>query len=347
MDLPVLDVAIGLILMYVLLSLLVTTIQEGIASLFALRSRNLVDAVANLLSDPELARHADYRTLVAEFYGHPLIRGLYRRDQAPRPETPLRALRKLRLPSYVPSRTFAIALLDVLHRKAGATQAAGINEVLLSANESVSKLPPGALRRTLELLVCDAESSSESASARAQFIGARLEVWFNDCMARASGWYKRAAHGLSLAIGLAVAITLNANSFEVAGSLWRDDSVRTALAASAAAYHSRQVAGSEPTANTPELELAALLPLPLGWSAATLPTDSSGWLRALLGWIITAFATSFGAAFWFDALGRALQVRGSGGKISAVTGEVQRSRADPEPLPPPASEPKNRVARAA
>jgi hypothetical protein len=339
MSLAVLDVAIGLILLYVLLSLLVTTIQEAIASLLSLRSRNLADALANLLEDPELSQHPEYRSLLADFYRHPLIRSLYRREHAPGPDTPLAVLRKLRLPSYLPSRTFAIALLDVLQRDRTAAQATGIHDVLLSAKDVIAKLPQSSLRRSLELLVADASSVAERSNDRAELICSRLEGWFNDSMARASGWYKRSAQRLSLAIGFAVAIALNASTFDVASSLWRDESVRSNLAASAAAYY----AGNQARSASPAVEVERLLVLPLGWSLTTLPTNPSSWLRALCGWVVTGFAASLGAAFWFDVLGRALQIRGSGGRISALTGELQPSRGEPPPPSAPASERKSGV----
>jgi len=332
MDLPVVDVAIGLILLYLLLSLLVTTVQEGIASLLSLRSRNLVDAIANLLSDPELLRHPEYGTLVADFYRHPLVRSLYRREHVPSPSTPLSDLRKLRLPSYLPSRTFAIVLVDVLRGQSGGP-ALGINEVLLSTKDTIAKLPQSSLRRTLELLVGDAELLADKGNDRAQAICARLEGWFNESMARASGWYKRSAQRLSLTIAFVTAVLLNANTFEVANTLWKDESVRASVAASAAAYYREHAPSKGQVVELPKAKLDEVLALPVGWSLATLPSNEFAWLRALFGWVVTGFAASLGAAFWFDVLGRALQIRGSGGKISAITGELQPARGEPVPAP--------------
>jgi hypothetical protein len=59
--------------------------------------------------------------------------------------------------------------------------------------------------------------------------------------------------------------------------------------------------------------------LPIGWKAdvaGMLPKHATGWIALLFGWLVTAFATSLGAAFWFDVLGRALQIRGSGPRIA-------------------------------
>jgi hypothetical protein len=57
---------------------------------------------------------------------------------------------------------------------------------------------------------------------------------------------------------------------------------------------------------------AKSLQIPLGWQTA--PDDAGGWLLKLLGWLITVFALSFGAPFWFDVLGKVVNMRSSGPK---------------------------------
>jgi hypothetical protein len=53
--------------------------------------------------------------------------------------------------------------------------------------------------------------------------------------------------------------------------------------------------------------------LPLGWSHATSPHnlfwDGFG---KVLGLLVTAFALTLGAPFWFDLLGKVSNLRGSG-----------------------------------
>ncbi len=58
------DVAIGLILMYLMLSLLCTVVNEFIATKLKLRSSTLQDALQKLIDDP---------TLRTNFYAHGLI----------------------------------------------------------------------------------------------------------------------------------------------------------------------------------------------------------------------------------------------------------------------------------
>ena len=84
----ILDVVIGLAYVYLILSLIVSAANEMFTSVLRWRARTLKAGITELL-DAELA---------GRFYAHPLIAKL----GAPR-----------RDPSYLPARTFSLALLDV------------------------------------------------------------------------------------------------------------------------------------------------------------------------------------------------------------------------------------------
>ena len=331
----VLDVAIGLVFLYLMTSLLVTIVQEGIASMLHLRAKNLYDAIENLLGDPALAKQPEYKDLVVDLYRHPLMQSLYRRTPLAEKASAVDFAKVASLPSYIPSRTFAIALLDVLRGKS-ATEAVGIDQVLAGARQTVEKLPAGHLKTTLTLFVADADPLRESVNQRAQQVGDRVEGWFNDAMSRASGWYKRQAQRMSLGIGLAITILINANTFHVAGQLWSDNALRAQVSATAAAYYKEQTderdrapaagvakdgsqAGAVAAQWNDQMKRLQASSLPIGWRAdfaSMLPRDLAGWVALLFGWLVTGLAASLGAAFWFDVLGRALQIRGSGPKTA-------------------------------
>ena len=63
-DHPIIDVILGLIFFYVVLSLVASAVQEWFASLLALRTKNLWKGVQTLIGD-------DY---AAKVYAHPLIK---------------------------------------------------------------------------------------------------------------------------------------------------------------------------------------------------------------------------------------------------------------------------------
>jgi hypothetical protein len=63
--------------------------------------------------------------------------------------------------------------------------------------------------------------------------------------------------------------------------------------------------------------------LPLGW--AVFPPQPQDIARELLGLLLTTFAISLGAPFWFDALSKLVNVRISG-PVSSANAETDSSR---------------------
>src|SRR5438045_6157696 len=89
----ILDAAIGIIFIYLLVSLVISAINELIAAMLKSRAENLSQGIQALLQDPAQAGW------VARLYQHPLIQSLSPPNSKP---------------SYIPSRTFALALLDLI-----------------------------------------------------------------------------------------------------------------------------------------------------------------------------------------------------------------------------------------
>jgi hypothetical protein len=83
-------------------------------------------------------------------------------------------------------------------------------------------------------------------------------------------------------------------------------------------------AGTE-EANVEPAEILAQfddLGFPLGWVEGNAPDDGGEWTQAVLGWILTGFAVTLGAPFWFDFLGKVSNLRAAGKKPgSTVNGE--------------------------
>jgi hypothetical protein len=104
-----LEVALGLIFLYFILSTVASSINELIATAMKWRAGTLESALANLINDPHLLR---------QVLDHPLIRSMgqnaseQRGKQRTHPDP-----NKTRLegrPSYIPSRTFALAVMHSL-----------------------------------------------------------------------------------------------------------------------------------------------------------------------------------------------------------------------------------------
>ncbi len=314
---PALDVAIGLSFIYLVLSLLASAVQEWIAALLALRSRTLEKGLESMLAEddklldgtdvPPAAGGATSRDLLVDFFAHPLIRSLYNKTGRVlfKPKSPL--WQNGRLPSYISPNAFAVALSDILGAYGKVDD--------LEATIGGLGIPAGVKYRLLTLV---RQSDNDLQLFRAQ-----LEKWFDDTMARVSGWYKRQTQWVLLVLALILTLALNANSLTMGQQLYKDPTVRAAVVAQATSGGvTGQTSGSTPTerlnnaANNAEAVHA--LGVPLGWAEkATDPAhvdfdNFRDWVRNLVGWILTIGAISLGAPFWFDTLSRLSRLRSSG-----------------------------------
>ena len=188
--------------------------------------------------------------LVNCIYDHGLVRGLYsdpqkdsnmiqsrfrkvmdavrllaRRLIGISPDKPLTiAADPLLLPAYIPSRTFALALIDVLN----ANKREGSRGDDLDHEGSCGTLSNKAAQALLTLAI-DAKGDVVAFQAN-------LEQWYNDAMDRVSGWYKRYTQRVLIVIGLLLAIAFNVNSVRVARTLWLDRDARQAMVNAAENY---------------------------------------------------------------------------------------------------------------
>ncbi len=195
----ILDVAIGLALMFLLLSLVCSSIKEALETVLKYRARDLEQGIREMFG----ASHAN--DLLPIFYRHPLVYGLFRGDYNPKDSG--------NLPSYIPSRTFAITLMDLVRwaQPVGAPnvapgspeQGGNIFEAKPSAvadlKSAVLRLPAESNLRGALLPLID-EAGGDALRARQN-----IEDWYNSVMDRVSGWYKRRTQIIIAAIGFVIA----------------------------------------------------------------------------------------------------------------------------------------------
>jgi len=95
--LDMLDVAIGVIFLYLVMSLVASAAVEFLEALLQYRARDLEHGVRELLEDP---------SLVKKLYDHPLVRSLYMGNYVVPGKTRFLGnwhWSKWRLPSYIPA----------------------------------------------------------------------------------------------------------------------------------------------------------------------------------------------------------------------------------------------------
>jgi hypothetical protein len=315
-----LDVAIGLAFLYLLLALIVMTTQELIATFTNWRAKDLYSAIESMLEGNVKGQSP----LVQAVFKHPLIKNL---RQDPSGEKVSGG------PSYIPSRTFAAALLDVLQREQKASDAAKVSDVLEGAQQLVDQIAVPQVREPLQALVKTSRLKADQLDTDVAVVTVAIESWFNDRMARASGWYKRKSQIVGLILSGVLVTLANADSIEIGGTLWRDAALREAVVAEAKAYHeanARKHEAAEPNGDEGSLpERAANDPIkrleasavPLGWHA--WPAGALGYVLKLVGLVMSGLAVSLGGGFWFNALSRFLQLRGTGPRVSPKTGNSE------------------------
>jgi hypothetical protein len=132
------------------------------------------------------------------------------------------------LPAYIPSRIFALALIDILNpNKATGSEAMTAMTKSLADHHWIYK--ENKAGEALFSLAINAKGDLE-------VFQKNIENWYNDSMDRVSGWYKRYTQRILLFIGLALAIGLNVDSVRVARVLWVDKDVRQAMVNAAGGY---------------------------------------------------------------------------------------------------------------
>lgn len=275
------DVALGLIFFYVILSLIVSSVQEWIASLLKLRAKTLRKGIARLVGDP----------LAQQVYRHSMIRNL--------------AISDAGLPSYIDPRTLSAVLLDIVARDQD-----GKSVLVQSADElkaAVAKIPAG---NPIGEVLRTAVTSGDNA---ARELSDYLAGWFDEGMQRISGWYRRDAKAITLILAILVTVATNASTVQVAERLWQNGSLRAEIAAEA-----RSAAESGDTGIVRKADLADLRDFPIGWQS--VDWRKMAWPATLLGWLLTVAAISLGAPFWFDLLCKVANLKGAGGSTNRGSG---------------------------
>jgi hypothetical protein len=326
--LQILDIAIGLIFVYLLLALICTTISELLAGLLNRRSRNLFIGIRGLLEDeavrlknPQDRSHPKGKGLVDLFYTHPLIKALHGRRMWGEGKSK---------PSYIPSRTFALALLDIIG-PANPDTDRNIDDI----RAAIKKLPADSdIRRTLLILLDEAKSDLGK-------LQESVEAWFNNAMDRASGWYKRRTQVIVFVIAVVVTSAVNADTIQIAKTLANDSALREALVAQAQEFAKNPPQASQGAGGQPQSASAAgaalshadiikenamtlqNLGLKLGWQDESQARID--WVNKIFGLLLTALAVSMGAPFWFDTLNRIIAVRATGKPPKGATEAQEES----------------------
>ena len=245
-------------------------------------------------------------------------------EHAPLPKSPEGSTLRLRrsLPSYIPARSFAEAVIDlVLPDAAGQTS-------MITIQGAISKMPDSMSTLRTSLAALAASANGDVTRFRSS-----VENWYDDHMARVSGWYKRRVAIITLVVGAILVVLLNINTITIGRALYSDSTIRSAVSAVAAKGVNCPQDQPSCLGNLEDrLTAAAQAGLPIGWGTVADcagPSAKCNWweqrgiigpqgnpvwavILTLLGFLITIAAIAPGAQFWFGLLVKVNALRSSG-----------------------------------
>ncbi len=301
---PTLDVAIGVVFIFVLFSSLLSVIFEAIASILGLRSKALENSVVSLIEDlPQTTKteRGFWDKLVGLFGSQMRIRreivtaavvAEAAKSGAATPEAKRSEAEKIKAavketlsktvydhpligglsvknkPSYVPAASFAAALLFVLRD--------GMSGGLASqAEQGIAAI--GDTNPTL----CKALTTiAQEAQGDWDKLKTGVETWFDASMDRLSGDYKRFQQICVFTMGLLVAVSCNVDAVRIVRQLYSEPGLRAAMTKNAGDF--LQAKGSSGVQSTSDQAVAAQITaigkaqsqllagaIPVGWT--TIP----------------------------------------------------------------------------
>jgi hypothetical protein len=349
-DSLVLQTVIGLLFVFASFAALVSVTTEAISRLIGLRGEYLLRGLRSLLDGtshfeltladllrrtpgapaPGPAQSEPATTpWVTTLLAQPLISSMA--EQAAMPPSAgnakLTNRQRRRMPSYLSSRTFSMAMIGML--VPDSTGRTTMDDV----STAVAAMPDGHLKTSMQSVMNAAGSDLES-------FRIALQQWYDDHMARVSGWYKRHVRWISLVIATVLVVSFNLSAVQITRSLYTDQVLTSSVVTTATQASGCQ---DEDPAHClrnlrREVERVGGAGLPIGWSvvadcrstvaancgwaaghgladpARGTPQDILFFLLVLLGWALMVVAILPGARFWFDALNRLGSLRASGPK---------------------------------
>jgi hypothetical protein len=321
-NLFILELAISLILIFFLFSLIISGIQELITGLIT-RSRGkfLKDSIDKILIDRQNKNWSEL------FYDHPLIDKLKRKRDS--------------LPSYISSDTFSKCLINIITDEGKIRTFDNTNPEDIKYAENL----PG--DDQLKNFIIGLETLNQSNFKtliksflvdcdNLQKLQNNIKTWFDEYQKRVTGWYKRKARWITFYITIIVTIGFNIDTIHITKELSVNRELRQSLTLyaesiiekgnEASLYPDFGEKQDSLTLNEVKFELRKVdslinevqkLSLPIGWQEYKSieeffkPKGESLFLH-LIGWIISIFALSLGAPYWFKIMNMVVNIRNTG-----------------------------------
>ena len=208
LDSSLFSTIICMVMIFALLSVLVSTLTEAINSYFQERSQLLFRTIGKLFED---GLNVNFGQLL---YNHPMIDNLKKDNNS--------------LPQYISDTTFSTAFIDVVNNYAREYKI--VNDDLTTFEryrQGILKMGNTPLKLLLMNMTDKCiETNPENPLGE---LHKELQQWYNNQMERVSGWYKTWIRTRLFWISLFVAVLLNIDSIHLFQTIYRSPDLRARL----------------------------------------------------------------------------------------------------------------------
>jgi hypothetical protein len=304
MNLKLIEVAIGLIFVYLLLSIFAMVFMEMISTFLRMRGELLKSTIEKMLFNKDKNPEK-----INKFYDQPLI--LFLGDDVTTWSFLDRFISKKykKLPSYLKCEDFYNTFLTFINDEKFSDS--------LTEIEAKISLAPFSENTKSHLRFLIQKSKGDVVNFKKEIFS-----WFEECMERANTWYSRKVQYILLFLGFIIALSVNGDTLRMIRKLNNDEKLRSELVKSASDYVKENP--TNPNVSKDSLKIK------IGEEYNSLISDSHqllGWEKnsdkkyfdeqmhfesifaKIFGFLLTAVAISLGSNFWFDLLKRLFNIR--------------------------------------
>lgn len=325
-DNPVINLVILLSFTYFIGSLMISALNEVIASRLSLRNKTLQQGLLRLFF------HEDWKKYIrTEFQNSPFIQSLQRKNK--------------RYPAYIPARNFAQTVL--FHCSLDA-ESLTTTQMLQKVRSAECPLP-SSIKQILEIIILQTDGIVVADKSRLDLIQTHVEEFYNSAMDRVSGWYKRKIRKISFILSLSLAVILNIDTVKITNDTLRNpqqlretaskisegvlsghiavagDSVIISDTAGRVVIRTAVKSPAADNSKSASSELIKDLAIVyeqyagyrlgyVSWKEAINEWSGMNFFIKLMGVLLTTFALQLGSNYWFDLLNKAVNIRAAGKK---------------------------------
>jgi hypothetical protein len=327
---PLLDIVIGLSLIYTCVSLLASELTDFVLTTSQWRTKRPTQCLLTLLGEssshnPALFKH----TITSKLLNSSSLLSITQFKNQHK--------RSLFLSRNAPH-LLAAALLEVLqnlpesqalmkdHRVVSASSIDVLQSIVTSSPD-LSQM----LRTNLTQLICRVKILEPDPHHQMERLQAEIAIWFSHAIVDVKRQYKHHLKLISFLVSLALTLALNIDSLYIIRRISENTATRAMIVQNVTHIHGCQGKLNSPQCTERLSLLMESTTIPVGWQSSNRQKQFAEFnkitlLRTIGGWFLTSIAIAMGSRFWLRLLRQMAIVLGRGRKPQWVLQSIVTNR---------------------